>query len=298
MKKIGVALVRGLILLFSKLPLRCLYGIGSVFSWFAAKVFHYREGVVMTNLARSFPELPYWDLESIADAYYRHMGDIIAETIWFGGSDYDRIRKQRICTIANPEVLNEAFESSPGVVILNSHCGNWEIMGGFCVYNYDDRHPNPYVEDDMYVVYKKQNSGVMDEVLKRNRINCKRDYQGMLEASQLLRSVLKNKGKKSIYICNSDQHPYVGRFFLGNFMNQPTYAMKGVVGVAHKMNMSVLYMRMVNKARGKYEISFVKLCDDASQIDPEEIIRMYYSELEKEINETPYNWLWSHKRWK
>ena len=200
MKKIGVALVRGLILLFSKLPLRCLYGIGSVFSWFAAKVFHYREGVVMTNLARSFPELPYWDLESIADAYYRHMGDIIAETIWFGGSDYDRIRKQRICTIANPEVLNEAFESSPGVVILNSHCGNWEIMGGFCVYNYDERHPNPYVEDDMYVVYKKQNSGVMDEVLKRNRINCKRDYQGMLEASQLLRSALKNKGKKSIYI--------------------------------------------------------------------------------------------------
>lgn len=298
MKKIGVALVRGLILLFSKLPLRCLYGIGSVFSWFAAKVFHYREGVVMTNLARSFPELPYWDLESIADAYYRHMGDIIAETIWFGGSDYDRIRKQRICTIANPEVLNEAFESSPGVVILNSHCGNWEIMGGFCVYNYDERHPNPYVEDDMYVVYKKQNSGVMDEVLKRNRINCKRDYQGMLEASQILRSALKNKGKKSIYICNSDQHPYVGRFFLGNFMNQPTYAMKGVVGVAHKMNMSVLFMRMVHKARGSYEISFVKLCDDASGHDPEEVVRMYYRELEKEIRETPHNWLWSHKRWK
>lgn len=298
MKKIGVALVRGLILLFSKLPLRCLYGIGSVFSWFAAKVFHYREGVVMTNLARSFPELPYWDLESIADAYYRHMGDIIAETIWFGGSDYDRIRKQRICTIANPEVLNEAFESSPGVVIMNSHCGNWEIMGGFCVYNYDERHPNPYVEDDMYVVYKKQNSGVMDEVLKRNRINCKRDYQGMLEASQLLRSALKNKGKKSIYICNSDQHPYVGRFFLGNFMNQPTYAMKGVVGVAHKMNMSVLFMRMVHKARGSYEISFVKLCDDASGHDPEEVVRMYYRELEKEIRETPHNWLWSHKRWK
>jgi KDO2-lipid IV(A) lauroyltransferase len=85
---------------------------------------------------------------------------------------------------------------------------------------------------------------------------------------------------------------------MGEFLNQPTYAMKGVVGVAHKMNMSVLYMRMVNKARGKYEISFVKLCDDASQIDPEEIVRMYYSELEKEINETPYNWLWSHKRWK
>ena len=30
----------------------------------------------------------------------------------------------------------------------------------------------------------------------------------------------------------------------------------------------------------------------------EDIVKMYYAELEKEINETPHNWLWSHKRWK
>ena len=54
----------------------------------------------------------------------------------------------------------------------------------------------------------------------------------------------------------------------------------------------------LDKARGKYEISFIKLCDDASRFEPEEIVRMYYAELEKEINETPFNWLWSHKRWK
>lgn len=298
MKKIGVALVRGVILLFSKLPLKWLYAVGGVFSWFAYKVFHYRESVVITNLARSFPELRCWELDDIAAAFYRHLGDMIAEAVWFGGSDYKRLRKQRLCTVANPEVLNEAFVSTPGVVLLNSHCGNWEILGGLCSYNYNENHPNPYVEDDMFVVYKQQSNAVMDEVLKKNRINCKRDYKGMLESSQILRTVLQNKDKKRIYICNSDQHPYVGRFYLGEFLNQPTYAMKGVVGVAHKMNMSVVYMRMVHKARGSYEISFVKLCDDASEHDPEDIVRMYYKELEKEIRETPHNWLWSHKRWK
>jgi KDO2-lipid IV(A) lauroyltransferase len=74
--------------------------------------------------------------------------------------------------------------------------------------------------------------------------------------------------------------------------------MTGAVGVAHKLNMSVLYMKMVRKERGSYEISFVKLCDDASQFSPEDIVRKYYVELEKEIQETPHNWLWSHKRWK
>ncbi len=281
--------------LMSKLPLSWLYGIGDAFSWFARKVLHYRERVIMTNLARSFPKLPYWELDPIADAFYRHLGEIAAEAIWFGGSDYERIRKQDICRIANSEVLNDAFNSSPGVLVLNSHCGNWEIMGGFCVY--DDK-PVHYTEDNLFVVYKKLTNEVMDEVFKQNRSNCIPGYDGLVESSQLLRTVLKNKDRKSVYLCNSDQYPYVSRFYMGEFLNQPTYAMKGVVGVAHKMNMSVLYMRMVNKARGKYEISFVKLCDDASQIDPEEIIRMYYSELEKEINETPYNWLWSHKRWK
>ena len=296
MKKIKIALVRGMMGLLSKLPLSWLYAIGDLVSWFAFRVLHYREKVVMTNLARSFPELRYWELEPVAAAFYKHLGEMIAEAIWFGGSDYDRIKKQQICRMTNPEVLNDVFNSSPGVLVLNSHCGNWEILGGFCVYN--ESVPVQYTEQNLYVVYKKLTNEVMDEVFKRNRVDCIPGYDGMIEASNLLRTVLKNKERKSIYVCNSDQYPYVGKFYMGEFLHQPTYAMKGVVGVAHKMNMSVLYMRMVNKARGKYEISFIKLCDDASRFEPEEIVRMYYAELEKEINQTPFNWLWSHKRWK
>lgn len=252
----------------------------------------------MTNLARSFPEKKYWDLDPIADAYYKHMGEIVAEAIWFGGSDYGRVRKQKICTMANAEVLYDAFNESPSVIVLNSHSGNWEILGGFCVYDYNEAQTAPYTEKNLFCVYKKLTNEVMDEVFKRNRVNCLHDQDVLLEASQFLRFALRNKGEKMIYVANSDQSPYVGRFFVGEFLNQPTYAMTGAVGVAHKLNMSVLYMKMARKARGSYEISFVKLCDDASQYTPEDIVRMYYAELEKEIKETPHNWLWSHKRWK
>ena len=296
MKKIYIALVRGLMRLMSKLPLSWLYRIGDAFSWFARRVLHNREGVVMANLSRSFPEFKYCDLDFVAYHFYRHFGEMIAEAIWFGGSDYERIRKQQICRMTNPEVLNDAFNSSPGVLVLNSHCGNWEILGGFCVYN--ESTPVQYTEKDLHVVYKRLHNEVMDEVFKQNRVGCIPGYDGLVESSYLLRSVLKNKDRKSIYICNSDQYPDVSRFFVGDFLNQPTYAIKGIAGVAHKMNMSVLFMRMMHKARGKYEITFVKLCDDASKHTPEEIVRMYYDELEKEIRENPHNWLWSHKRWK
>ena len=152
MKKIKIALVRGMMGLLSKLPLSWLYAIGDLVSWFAFRVLHYREKVVMTNLARSFPELRYWELEPVAAAFYKHLGEIIAEAIWFGGSDYDRIKKQQICRMTNPEVLNDVFNSSPGVLVLNSHCGNWEILGGFCVYN--ESVPVQYTERNLYVVYK------------------------------------------------------------------------------------------------------------------------------------------------
>ena len=296
MNKIYLSLVRGSMRLLSKLPLEWLYGVGGAFAWFARNVMHYRERVIMTNLARCFPEKKYWELDPIADAYYKHLGDIVAEAVWFGGSDYERIRKQNICRMTNPEVLNEAFNSSPSVVILNSHCGNWELLGGFCIYN--EGKPARYTLDNLCVVYKKLTNPVMDEVFKQNRTNCVPGFKGLVESSSILRTALRNKDEKKIYIANSDQYPYVGKFFVGDFLNQPTYGMTGVVGVAHKMKMSVLAMKMVHKARGSYELTFVKLCDDASQHDPEDIVKKYYAELEKEINETPHNWLWSHKRWK
>ena len=298
MRKINIALVRGLMLMMSKLPLSWLYGIGDAFAWFARRILHYRERVIMTNLARSFPDKKYWELDPIADAFYKHLGEIFAEAIWFGGANYEKVHKQGLCRITNPEVLNDAFNESSSVLVLNSHCGNWEVLGGFCAYNYDESHHPDYNEDNLCVVYKKLTNEVMDEVFRLNRTSCVRGYDCLVEASQFLRCALKNKGEKKIYVANSDQSPYVGRFFIGEFLSQPTYAMKGVLGVAHKMNMSVLFLRMARKQRGLYEFTFYKLCDDASQLDPEQIVRMYYTELEKEIKETPHNWLWSHKRWK
>ena len=81
-------------------------------------------------------------------------------------------------------------------------------------------------------------------------------------------------------------------------MHQQTNAMLGSVGLACKFSHSVMYMKMKRVERGKYEMSFINICDDASKMAPEDIMRKYYDLLEAEINETPCNWLWSHKRWK
>jgi KDO2-lipid IV(A) lauroyltransferase len=81
-------------------------------------------------------------------------------------------------------------------------------------------------------------------------------------------------------------------------MSQETNAMMGSVGVACKMSHSVVYMKMRRVERGRYEMTFIPICRDASRHAPEDIMRKYYDLLEEEIRETPGNWLWSHNRWK
>jgi KDO2-lipid IV(A) lauroyltransferase len=74
--------------------------------------------------------------------------------------------------------------------------------------------------------------------------------------------------------------------------------MLGGAGVAHKLGQSVVYLKMKRVERGHYQMTFIPICRNAAESTPEDIMRKYFDLLEEEINETPYNWLWSHKRWK
>ena len=104
--------------------------------------------------------------------------------------------------------------------------------------------------------------------------------------------------KEYIYLVNNDQFPRESSCEVGTFLNQPTTGFVGAATLASRLKLSVLYMGMVNDRRGHYSIRFERICDDASLMTPEEITRRYYDLLEKDIKETPHNWLWSHKRWK
>jgi KDO2-lipid IV(A) lauroyltransferase len=302
MKHILVKIFRGLIVLLSKLPLSLLYRVGDFFSWLAGKVIHYRSDVVWINISRSFPDKKYKELKTIYKDFYRHLGELIAEFIWFGGSTFKKLRKQEIVKITNSQLLADIRDKAPSVTLLSTHCGNWELMGGLPGYDSHDGAPFAFSERDIYVVYKKLSSEVSDRVFALNRI-APLEIVGTeceVESKNILRFSIANKDRKCLYIYPADQAPYkgAGKHPIGEFMHQPTNAMIGSMGLACKLSHAVVYMGMKRLERGRYEVSFTPICEDASQMTPEEILRKYYDLLEQELNETPANWLWSHKRWK
>jgi len=302
MKKLCVNIIRGVIVVLSKLPLKFHYFMADILSWLMKNVVRYRYSTVLINLSRSFPDRKYKEIDKIASDFYRHLGEIFAEAIWFGGSSYRRLHESGIVTVMNPEEINDYFLSAPSMTVLSTHCGNWELMGGFLGYRTAGDVKVAIEEEHIQVVYKKLTNEVSNEVFKRNRVapleivgtSCE------LESSNVLRQTLKQKDQRKVYIYPTDQAPYwkAGKHPIGEFMHQETNVMLGSVGVACKLSHSVMYMKMKRVERGRYEMTLIPICRDASKMTPEELMRKYYDLLEEDINETPCNWLWTHKRWK
>ena len=300
MGKFGVKIVRGAVKVVGSLPLKVHYAFAGFITWVLRDVMRYRNDVVLTNLARSFPDKKYHEIKQIYKEFYKHLGELFVEAIWFGASNYKRLYKSGIVTVTNPEVFNEVFEKTPNTTVLFSHCGNWELLGGFLGYRTSTGVKMAMEEKHIRVVYKELHSKFSDEFFRRNRVNALETVgtECEIESSKILRTALKGRNEKAVYIYIADQYPYVSAFHVGEFLSQPTLAMLGSAGVAHKLGHAVVYLKMKRVQRGKYDMTFIPICEDASKMTPEEIMRKYFDILEEEIRETPYNWLWTHKRWK
>lgn len=298
--RIRAGIVWKMLSLFGKLPLNVLYGIGGGVSWVMRNLLNYRKNVIYTNIARSFPDRTYEYVDSVAKQYYSRIGDLAAETIWFGGctgkKGARRLREQRIYEYVNPEVLIEANRER-GVMAMKSHCGNWELLGGIYEYSYSlDLHD--YIDkDNFYVAYRAMSSKVSDIVFYENRRAPLPDYKGLVEDTKLMRHAVAHRKDKPIYVLNADQYPYKACHYVGKFLNQPTEGMLGGFSLASKLGFAVLYMREERVSRGHYRLTFEVISENAAGQDPERLMRIYYDLLEKDIRKDPVNWLWSHKRW-
>ena len=301
MHKIGTWLLKGILRLLGVLPLRVHYALGRFISWLAESVVHYRRDVVMHNLTKAFPEKNVWDLKPIRKAFYRHFGELVAEAVWFGGCrSAKRLKRQRLVEVENPEVAAALFEKAPSLVVMYSHCGNWELYGGIESYNYTDT-PLPFTEQNFCVVYREMSSRAWDEVLRDNRfapLKDRKHFPGYIESKDLIRYAYSHRDEKKVYNVNTDQRPYFASpaNLDVEFLGQQVQTMTGAAAIARKFGMAVAYLTMRREGRGHYVMRYTPICEDASTMEVQQIIQQYYRLLEQDIRLQPENYLWTHQR--
>lgn len=283
-----------------KLPLGVQYSLGRTLS-LLMRVAHYRKKVVVGNLSAAFPQWSKKELRKNRKKFYSNFGRVYAEALWLGGcrGKKEKFFAKRLFTIEGQEDLYAAFDKG-GVMILDSHCGNWELTGAFLQGTVDAPGAN-FTEADVAVVYRRLHSPKWDKAMRDIRCALQsKDFEGYIESQDIMRYALRHKDSKKIYLFPNDQYPYGASKSRENitFMNRETKAMDGAVVLASKLKLSVFYMNKDRLPDGKYKVSYSKICDDASAHQPEEIIKDYYTRLEADIRKNPSNYLWSHKRWK
>lgn len=282
---------------FSLLPLGVHYFFSDILAWTLQNVFGYRKSTIYTNLARSFPELKYKELDSLAKEYYRYMCDIAAESIWQISAGCKSILK--VVGTGNTELMDSLIKKHSRIIVMLGHRGNWEMIGAMCGLRKEST-PDNFSYYPIFFGYKVAKSAVANAFVSRLRRGAYRKFNNpgdIVASKSILHNMSNSREERCTYVFIADQSPTKARV-VTKFLNQPTLMFKGAEFIARKENVPVVYMDMARLKRGRYELSYTLITEHPAECARGEITRRYAELLEEHINGNRHNWLWSHKRWK
>jgi KDO2-lipid IV(A) lauroyltransferase len=81
-------------------------------------------------------------------------------------------------------------------------------------------------------------------------------------------------------------------------MHRDTPFFVGLAYLAQKNKAAIVLSKIIKTSRGHYYTNMKRLCDDASTMQAEDIVRQYVAFLEEQIREQPESYMWTHRRWK
>lgn len=284
-----------LIRLFALLPFWVLYLWADFIGWLAFSVIGYRKAVVIDNLKKSFPEKSDQEIKQIARRFYRNLGDIIVESLKVIGLSEKQLQKR--VSYKNYPILEDRLKEGNSVIVMTPHSGNWEWLLLACSYL--------LVKSGFGVdaVYSPLSSQFFDRLMIKIRSKFGADPTPM---NMVLRNVIKHKRDKSnprVVAMVADQRPLPNESnYWTEFLHQETAFFIGSERIARKVGFPVVYTSIRRLKRGYYEVNFQEVADPpyqkTSSLEDMPIIEQFARLVEKDIQASPDQWLWSHKRWK
>jgi len=273
------------ILPISLLPFPVLYGLSNVLYFFLYRIFGYRKKVVITNLRNSFPQKSEVEIRKIAGLFYRHLCDVIVESLKSFTISQQEIFQRLVLT--NPDLLNSYYDKGKSIILSGGHYNNWEwIAVGL----------DQQVKHQTVAIYKTLTNNFFDEKMRNTRSR----YGLLMISTKKVKSFLEeSRDQLTATIFANDQSPRkTDNNFWMKFLNQDTAVPFGAEKFAKEYNYPVLFGCINKVKRGFYTITF-----EVVENDPVNSPHGYISEkttklLEEQIIKEPQYWLWTHRRWK
>lgn len=272
--------------LLSLFPLSWLYLFSDICFIIVFHFIRYRRKVVRNNLTNSFPQKSISEIKEIEKKFYRHLCDLIFESIKSLTINKKSISKR--FQLKNKELIEQFYKEDKNIVLYAAHYGNWEWISFLPL----------FLPHKITSFYKPLSNKYFDELMKLLRSRF-----GVLcvESEKGYKTILKLEQEKilSLNCIIGDQTPVKSSTnYWKTFLNQKTAFLPGADKIARKSNQVVIFPSFRKLKRGMYEITFELITESPKQNKTNEIIDKYASLLERKINRSPEFWLWSHRRWK
>ncbi len=286
MQFLAFAITYPFIYLLSRLPMRVLYVLSDFFFFLMFNVIGYRKIVVLENLKLAFPEKSEEERKKIAKDFFRHLTDLIMESVKaFSISEKEMSKRY---SYKNPELVNNFTKQGRSIALVAAHQANWEWSISL-----------PLVLDgNVNGAYTKLGNPYFEKVVRSSR-----EKYGIIgyKTSETVKGMQKNFAEKTqgLYILLSDQSPQLHKTFYWNeFFGVQVPMHTGAEILAKKFDLVVINYITRKVKRGYYETEFQLITDAPKEFEDYQITDKYTRLTENNIKEQPALYLWSHKRFK
>lgn len=246
----------------------------------------YRKSIVGQNLANAFPHYSEASLKATEKRFYRHMADVIVETLKLLTISQKSINNNVHMHAQCREKILKFNRMGKGVLITMGHYGSWE---------WGNPGYHSAVDTPLQTVYHPLSDPFFDKLFLHMRT---RFGTHMVKMKDTFRQVMNTRHTVRNTVFIADQSPSRRGAIWASFMGRETAFFSGPEKIARKLNMPVLFASVEKIKRNHYAIKIQVISGEPKNTEPGFITSKYAQMLEERIRSNPQYWLWSHRRWK
>jgi KDO2-lipid IV(A) lauroyltransferase len=277
-----VSILKGL----SHLPFFIHYFFSDLLYLFIRYVIRYRRKVIKLNLKNSFPEKSEREIALIIRKYYRHLCDLMVESIKiYSINPAEHKRRMRF---NNLEIFEKYYEEGRSVVLVGMHFNNWEWTSLL---------PSQTKMSAIVIYNPVRGNKAFEDFLLRFRSKYNSTLVPVHKSSRILIDFSKSTVPKMLGLL-ADQSPHSNSKSWIRFLNQETAFFSGPEKIAFHSGFPTVFQHVKKIRRGYYEVFHYMLYDSYEGVESKDILISYARKMEEIIRENPEYYLWSHRRWK
>ncbi len=269
----------------SRLPMGALYAFSAFLYFLAYYVVRHRHRVIEGQILQVFPQASDAERSAIHRQFLKNFCDVLVEVLKSASMRGDDLSAR--VSFVNLAEARAHLESGRSVMLVTSHLCNWEWLLQAVTLQLG------YPVDAAYKpLHDQWAERLMLEV--RSRFGAR-----LIPAKELLADFLKRRAVVRAVAMNADQAPVsTDKRYWTQFLGQDTAFYIGAEQIARATRLPMLYLVMRRVKRGQYEGEFRPLWDGREVLEPNAITERYARACERDVLNSPADWLWSYRRWR